>query len=80
MGRKLKILTVIKKEKDTPATVKTSPKKNTAVRPKTVYHSVRSGETLYSISRRYGVSVSEIKRNNGLRSDNLRIGQRLRIR
>ncbi len=79
-GRKLKILTVIKKEKVTPATVKTSPKKNTAVRPKTVYHSVRSGETLYSISRRYGVSVSEIKRNNGLRSDNLRIGQRLRIR
>lgn len=44
-----------------------------------VRHKVRSGEFLGSIARKYGVSVSSIKRWNGLRSDNLRIGQRLTI-
>ncbi len=75
-GRKLKILTVVKKENYQPVT----PKKQKAPRPKVVYHTVHSGETLYGIARRYGTSVAEIKRINGLRSDNLRIGQRLRIK
>lgn len=44
-----------------------------------VRHKVRSGEFLGSIARKYGVSVSSIKRWNGLRSDNLRVGQRLTI-
>lgn len=44
-----------------------------------VRHRVRSGEFLGSIARKYGVSVRSIKRWNGLRSDNLRIGQRLTI-
>lgn len=44
-----------------------------------IRHRVRSGEFLGSIARKYGVSVSSIKRWNGLRSDNLRIGQRLTI-
>lgn len=44
-----------------------------------VRHKVRSGEFLGSIARKYGVSVSSLKRWNGLRSDNLRIGQRLTV-
>jgi len=40
---------------------------------------VRSGDFLGKIARRYGVRVSQIKRWNGLRSNNLRIGQRLTI-
>jgi len=40
-------------------------------------HRVRSGETLGHIANKYGVRVSEIKRWNGLRSDMIRIGQRL---
>ena len=40
---------------------------------------VRSGDYLGKIARRYGVRVSSIKRWNGLRSNNLRIGQRLTI-
>jgi membrane-bound lytic murein transglycosylase D len=43
-------------------------------------HTVRSGETLSEISGRYHVSVAQIKEWNGLRSNTLRVGQRLRIR
>ena len=45
---------------------------------KTTYR-VRSGDYLGKIARKYGVRVSQIKRWNGLRSNNLRIGQRLTI-
>lgn len=45
-----------------------------------VYHRVRSGETLSSIARRYGVRVSTITRLNGISTNSiLRVGQRLRI-
>lgn len=44
-----------------------------------IIHRVRSGEVLGSIALRYRVSVSQIKRWNNLRSDNIRIGQRLVI-
>lgn len=40
---------------------------------------VRSGDFLGKIAEKFGVRVSEIKRWNGLRSNNLRIGQRLTI-
>lgn len=44
-----------------------------------VRYKVRSGDYLGKIARRYGVRVSQIKSWNGLRSNNLRIGQRLTI-
>ena len=44
-----------------------------------VQHVVRRGETLMSIARRYGVRVLDIKRENGLQSDTIKVGQRLRI-
>lgn len=47
--------------------------------PSTRYHTVKSGDTLWGISRRYGKSVSAIKSANGLRSDTIRSGQRLKI-
>ncbi len=40
---------------------------------------VRRGDTLSIISRRCGVTVAVIKRANGLRSDLIRIGQRLAL-
>jgi len=45
---------------------------------KTVYR-VKSGDYLGKIARKFGVRVSQIKQWNGLRSNNLRIGQRLTI-
>ena len=44
-----------------------------------VVHRVARGHTLIAIARRYGVSVSSIKRANGLRSDRIYVGQRLTI-
>ncbi len=42
-------------------------------------HSVRSGDTLGAIARRYRTSVDAIKRLNGLRSNLIRVGQVLRV-
>ena len=46
----------------------------------TVYHTVRKGETLSSIARKYGTTVKKIKQLNGLKSDNLKIGKNLRVK
>jgi LysM repeat protein len=51
-----------------------------ARRTENVNHVVRSGETLFSISRRYGVTVNDIRSWNGLTSNLLEIGQVLEIR
>jgi flagellum-specific peptidoglycan hydrolase FlgJ len=40
-------------------------------------HVVAKGETLYSISKKYGLSVAELKKINGLNSNNINIGQTL---
>ncbi len=42
-------------------------------------YTVKRGDTLWGISRKYGRSVSSIKKANNLKSDNIGIGQRLRI-
>lgn len=42
-------------------------------------HTVRSGDTLWEIARKYGVSVSKIRDLNNLSSDKLSIGQRLKV-
>jgi membrane-bound lytic murein transglycosylase D len=44
-----------------------------------IRYKVRSGDYLGRIASRYGVGVSQIKQWNGLRSNNLRVGQRLTI-
>ena len=44
-----------------------------------VVYRVKSGDYLGKISRIYGVRVSQIKRWNGLRSNNLKIGRKLTI-
>lgn len=49
-----------------------------AIESATVYR-VRSGDYLGKIAERFGVTVSQLKQWNGLRSNNLRIGQRLTI-
>ena len=50
-----------------------------AVDTATTEHVVARGDTLTSIGRRYGVRVADIKSENGLTADTIRIGQRLRI-
>ncbi|MGB0344621.1 MAG: LysM peptidoglycan-binding domain-containing protein [Coraliomargarita sp.] len=42
-------------------------------------HTVRKGDTLSKLARKYGTSVKAIQQANGLKSDLIRIGQRLVI-
>ncbi len=42
-------------------------------------YTVKAGDSLWSISRKYGTSVDAIKRLNGLNSDFLVIGTTLKI-
>ena len=45
------------------------------------YHTVRRGQTLYSIARRYGSTVDQLMHWNDLNNPSaLRVGQRLRVR
>jgi len=49
------------------------------VTPSSSYHVVSQGNTISSIAKRYGVSVTDLKRANHLRSDIVMIGQKLII-
>lgn len=46
----------------------------------TQYHTIQRGETLYSIARKYRMSVSEIKQLNNMRSSDIRAGKRLKVK
>ncbi|MGX7014585.1 muramidase family protein [Vagococcus silagei] len=64
-------------------TPETKPKPNptTPTQPTTPTNEyvVRSGDTLYGIGSRYGLSVSRLKQLNGLTSDLILVGQRLKV-
>lgn len=67
-----------------PATPAVTAKKSTkaAAKPKApaaTSHKLKSGETLSSLSKKYGVSIAEIKKANGMKSDNLRAGSTIKI-
>ena len=47
---------------------------------RTKYHKVRRGDNLSSIAARYGVSLSQLKKWNGLRSNTVAAGKSLKIR
>jgi LysM repeat protein len=40
-------------------------------------YTVTTGDTLYSISRRFGITVDDLKALNNLPDNNIRIGQKL---
>ncbi|MBR1798378.1 MAG: transglycosylase SLT domain-containing protein [Bacteroidales bacterium] len=43
------------------------------------YYTVRKGDTLSQIARKHGVSVATLKKRNGLKNDNIHVGQKLKI-
>ncbi|MEO6348530.1 MAG: glucosaminidase domain-containing protein [Aquaticitalea sp.] len=43
-------------------------------------HEVVKGDTLYSLSKRYNISIDELQRLNGMRTNNLKLGQLLIIK
>lgn len=49
--------------------------------PEMIYHTVRKGDTLYSIARRYGTTVGAICRLNGIKENTvLQINRRLQVK
>jgi membrane-bound lytic murein transglycosylase D len=53
-----------------------SPAKNTS----TQEHIVKSGESLYSISKKYGLSIDELKKLNNLTANEVKVGQKLLVK
>lgn len=47
--------------------------------PEKIIHKIKSGEVLGSIANKYNITVSELKKANGLRSDKIRAGKTLQI-
>ncbi len=43
------------------------------------YYIVKKGDTLYSISKKYNMSLKDLKNLNKLKSNNIKIGQKLKI-
>jgi membrane-bound lytic murein transglycosylase D len=65
----------------TPAKVEPAPTQKVETQTSTYsFHTVSAGETLFSISKRYGMSVEELKQLNSIGIQNLiTVGQKLRI-
>ena len=55
-------------------------KPDSMIVPNYISYTVRAGDTLYSIAKKYGVSADTIIQDNSLKNNNLSIGQILRIR
>mgnify|MGYP005852353757 CR=1 FL=1 len=53
--------------------------KPVVVKPKKIRHTVKKGDTLYGLARRYGTSVSAIQKANGLKGNIIRTGKTLVI-
>jgi membrane-bound lytic murein transglycosylase D len=49
------------------------------VKEKEIVHVVKSSETLYSVARKYGVTIQELKDWNGKTDSGLHVGERLKI-
>lgn len=70
IGQELKLIPPV------PAPTPTEPDGQTGTE---TTHIVKAGDTLWALSRRYGVTVNQIKQWNALTSNFLSIGQRLRV-
>jgi LysM repeat protein len=66
----------------TPPTTQPQPQPSTPVNNPNapIYYTVKVGETMYAIARKYGVTPNYLQQLNNLTSNDLRIGQQLRVR
>lgn len=65
----------------TPSGTQTTPPVTTATeKPEAQSHTVQKGDTLYSIARAYGLSVTDLKKMNTLSADTIKVGQILVVK
>ena len=74
-------VTQVSQSTNTSSVSKSSGTKSTKSKATTTKtHTVKKGETLSSISRKYGCTVNDLKKWNGLKSNTVRVGQKLKIK
>lgn len=44
------------------------------------YYTVKKGDTLYRIATKHGITVQKLRKLNGMKNDNIRVGQKLKVR
>lgn len=82
-GKKLRIYTSFPNGKTPPEVDYTNTKgnpSNIANNKHKKYHKVKRGDTLFSISRKHGIGVDEIKELNKMKSNEISIGQKIRVK
>ncbi|HHB77835.1 MAG TPA: LysM peptidoglycan-binding domain-containing protein, partial [Saprospiraceae bacterium] len=71
--------TPVKVDDTTPTKVEDTPVEDTPVSAEPTYITIIKGDTLYSLAKAFGLTVDELKALNGLTSNTLKIGQKLRV-
>jgi LysM repeat protein len=71
--------TVAKSTPKAKTTTKSTPKATAKAKPKSSSHTVKSGDNLYNIAKRYGTSVAAIQKANGTKGAMIKPGQSLVI-
>ncbi|MTI87469.1 MAG: LysM peptidoglycan-binding domain-containing protein [Balneolaceae bacterium] len=66
----------IRKMPETPSKPLVNTKKNTA----NTYYTVKSGDNLYTIARLHNMTLKQLKELNNLRSNQIRVGQKLAVK
>ena len=67
--------TTVSRTSSKPRTTKSSSRSSSSKK----YYTVKRGDTLYGISRRYNTSVSSLQRANGIKGSMINVGKKLRI-
>jgi len=69
-----------RKQPTSESRIKPPPSSKRAVSTQKKYHTVQKGETLSGISKKYGISLEKLRKQNNLSTDQpLRIGQKLLV-
>jgi len=79
VGQKIKIPKTGGGIVNTPAVITVVPKTNVVVSSGQTLHTVQQGETLYAISKKYAVTVDQLKEWNNIADLNISIGQQLAV-
>ncbi len=70
---------IISSTTSTNKTVQTTTQTTVDLKNNPIIHTVKSGDSLWSISNKYGVSVDKIKQDNSLKDNSIQIGQKIKI-
>ncbi|MBU1821238.1 MAG: LysM peptidoglycan-binding domain-containing protein, partial [Bacteroidetes bacterium] len=77
LGQKLQVSGTGKAVSDNTVVVAVAKKTTPQIKPK--YHTVQRGDTLWTISQRYGLTIDKIKQANKIKGNSIKAGMKLLI-